>query len=250
MKNYVKKILPMHMGKIGFKFRKEFLKVYAYLIYTEDGSIYLFDTGLNPLFYSDKEKIMENLTHFIKIDVEEKHLLGNKLRKLGIEKENLKAVILSHLHFDHSGGISEFQETDVPVIVQKRECEIAKDLAKGRAFEYKAADIEGLDKKINLVMFEGDSLVDDNKAIKCLITHGHSAGHQSLLLEGRNKSMLLTGDAVYTREELDSGRMSAIPFRRGEALDSIERVQKLAKHCDYVICGHDRDVYIGHAITL
>ncbi|SFC12536.1 N-acyl homoserine lactonase family protein [Butyrivibrio sp. YAB3001] len=250
MINPVSKVVPMYLGKVGFKFNKQFLRVYGYLIYMENGDVYLFDSGLNPLFYSDKEKIMENLTHFIEVDVNKDELLANRLKEYGIDKESIKAVIVSHLHFDHAGGISVFENTNVPLVVQKREYEEAKKLVGGRSFEYKSDDLNCLEERLNVSMVEGDSVVDGNEAIECLATYGHSAGHQSLLLKGKNKKMLLVGDAAYTRKQLDDGVISTIPFKKQEALSAIDRMQKMADECEYVICGHDCEAFEGKEILL
>ena len=78
MRDYIQKVVPMYMGKIGFKYNKEFLKEYAYLIYTESGQIFLFDTGLNKMFVTEKNKILQNLSFFIEVDVKKEEFLGDK----------------------------------------------------------------------------------------------------------------------------------------------------------------------------
>ena len=250
MRDYIQKVVPMYMGKIGFKYNKEFLKVYAYLIYTESGQIFLLDTGLNKMFVTEKNKILQNLSFFIEVDVKKEEFLGDKLKQYGLQKKELQAVICSHLHFDHAGGIAEFENTSVRLLVQKREYEEAKKLADGRSFEYKEEDFACLEKSENLVLLESKFLVDGNEMMQCLETYGHSAGHQSLLLQGRHKNMLLTGDVAYTRKQLDEGKISVTPFRKQEALESMAKIQELAKQCSYVICGHECDAYAEQEILL
>ena len=245
--NYVANVIPMFMGEVGFKYKKEALKVYSYLIYTEKG-IYLFDTGLNELFVSDIDTIMEDLVSFINVKVSVEHMLEKKLEEYGVKPADLKGVICSHLHFDHAGGLKVFEGTDVPLYVNYREFEYAQ--GSGRSFEYKLQDHDFLKNAENVIWTSEDMDIDGMPCMKLIQTPGHSAGHQSLILTGREKRLLLTGDAVYSWDNMKSNRVPPYPFKKQQAAESLERLNFISNKCDQVICGHDCDEFMDSSVLL
>lgn len=248
MTDYIYKVIPMQMGRVGFKHNKQFLDVYSYLIYTESGKVYLYDTGLNEMFVTAKDEILQDLGHFMEVEVKKEELLDEKLKQYKVEKNRLQGVICSHLHFDHAGGLPGFADTSVKLLMQRKEYEEAQNTV--RSFEYKREDFGFLDKRDNLILLDGDISIDGNDMLQCVQTLGHSAGHQSLILMGRNKKMLLTGDAVYTTNQMVQGKLSSLPFRKQEAMDSLKRIQDMVADYDYVICGHDCEEYANQEIYL
>jgi glyoxylase-like metal-dependent hydrolase (beta-lactamase superfamily II) len=67
------------------------------LVQTDDGKNFLFEAGIGAFF---EPKLKE------RYGVEpEEHLLLKNLAQMGIAEGDIEAVILSHLHFDHAGGL-------------------------------------------------------------------------------------------------------------------------------------------------
>ncbi|HLF12479.1 MAG TPA: MBL fold metallo-hydrolase [Gammaproteobacteria bacterium] len=62
-----------------------------------DGKVVLFETGIG-MFFEPKLRSRYGV-------VEDDHVLLGSLRKRGISHEDVDAVVLSHLHFDHAGGL-------------------------------------------------------------------------------------------------------------------------------------------------
>ena len=62
-----------------------------------DGKVVLFETGIGAFF----EPKLRSRYGVIEAD----HVLLDSLRKRGISHEDVDAVVLSHLHFDHAGGL-------------------------------------------------------------------------------------------------------------------------------------------------
>lgn len=247
MNGYVNKVIPMYMGEVGFKYNKQFLKVFSYLIFTEK-HLYLYDTGLNRLFVENEKKILQDLSTFMIVDVNEQELLEEKLKVFGKSIKQIKGVICSHLHFDHAGGLNYFKNIEIPVYLDKNEYEEA--FKTKRSFEYKKEDFGFLENKKNIVFVKGKQFVNKNECIQIIPTPGHSAGHLSLLLIGKTKKMLLTGDAVYTRNNLKERKATSFPYEKRKAEESIDILQELEKQCDYVICGHDCDEYADCELIL
>jgi glyoxylase-like metal-dependent hydrolase (beta-lactamase superfamily II) len=62
-----------------------------------EGKTVLFETGIGA-FFEPKLRCRYGV-------IEERHVLLDSLAACGIEHEDINAVVLSHLHFDHAGGL-------------------------------------------------------------------------------------------------------------------------------------------------
>jgi len=69
----------------------------ALLLQTDDGRNILFETGVGA-FFDDKLRDRYGVSP-------KNHILLDSLRDAGFTQEDIHAVVLSHLHFDHAGGM-------------------------------------------------------------------------------------------------------------------------------------------------
>ncbi|MDN5924808.1 MAG: MBL fold metallo-hydrolase [Xanthomonadales bacterium] len=72
-----------------------------------DGKTVLFETGIGAFF---EPKLRERYGV-----VEDRHVLLESLAAVGVSHEDIDAVVLSHLHFDHAGGLFAAYEPDQPL---------------------------------------------------------------------------------------------------------------------------------------
>lgn len=80
------------------------------LVQTEDGKNLLFETGVGA-FFEPKLKDRYGV-------VETNHVLLQSLEKIGLKHTDIHAVILSHLHFDHAGGLlTPYEEGKEPELL-------------------------------------------------------------------------------------------------------------------------------------
>jgi N-acyl homoserine lactone hydrolase len=107
-------------------------------------------------------------------------------------------VINTHLHFDHCGGNRRFAGT--PTYVQR--AELAAAVAPDYLEEW--VRFPGA----TYVEVDGDAELFDGVSV--LSTPGHSAGHQSVVVETGDGTIVLGGDVTYSMRELIDGATPSI----------------------------------------
>ncbi len=188
------------------------------------------DTGLN----------VDNLPEGMKKDVHSTpdQRIDRQMVTLGYRPEDVKYVILSHMHVDHVGGMTLFP--DATFIVRKEELRMAwwpesyeggysfTDYKDTRCYKYiQPRDDEEVD-----VFFDGSLTLID--------TRGHSRGHQSLIVNlPKTGRIVLAGDAVQVGENLSKGYLPGICWNSEMAVRSIEKLRHMQKEGMQIILGHD-----------
>lgn len=80
------------------------------LLVEEDGKRILFETGIGTFF---EPKLKERFGV-----MEDEHVLLRSLKERGLEHSDIDVVVLSHLHFDHAGGLlSAYEEGKEPELL-------------------------------------------------------------------------------------------------------------------------------------
>lgn len=198
--------------------------ILAYLIETRQGRV-LFDVGC------DYRKIVDPLARerwygsgdsgFPPPKMTEEQRLPAHFARLGLTPADIDLVFLSHLHFDHAGGLCEVCGAEVHVHADEMAAarEPADDV-------YFADDFAG-DYRWKLQREDYDLL----PGLRAINTPGHTAGHMSLLIElPQGAPVILAGDAADLRENLDDEVAPGLCWHDREdlALDSIRRLKALA----------------------
>ena len=96
--------------------------IYTVLLIHEEGPI-LIDVGLNPDGLTDPENAWGPRAKLIKPELTEGDDIRNRLRDLDLAVSDIRMVLLSHLHWDHTGGLRFF--THCPIVVQNAEYRFA-----------------------------------------------------------------------------------------------------------------------------
>jgi N-acyl homoserine lactone hydrolase len=171
--------------------------------------------------------------------------LATALAEVGHEVADIDMVVQSHLHLDHAGGLYNFEGTEVPVYVHRRELEFAYLSAKSEAGDdsYLAADF---DRELNWQVIEGERQLVPG--VELLELPGHTPGMLGAHVErgDGHEDLLVAGDLVFLAPNYEQDRdMGASLVYDSMALsESLRQVRDRERRTGAtVLYGHDAEQF-------
>ena len=134
----------------------------------------------------------------------------------GIDPMDVSKVLLSHLHKDHSGGISKEDTVlgntflsfpQATYYVNKNEFDFA--LQKG-APSYTSREFEILERADNVIFTEGNGKIDDY--ISYEVSGAHCPFHQTFLIEEDGEKIFFGGDVAPQLQQMKSRFVAKYDF--------------------------------------
>ena len=146
-----------------------------------DGGWLLLDTGFNTALITDAalRRRFHGIPVMRPIIPGPGEPLDEALDKAGVDIGDIRAVAVSHLHWDHAGGLRHFAGR-VPVHIQRAELEFATQ--PGPVPERRGMfRVDYDDPRIDWRMTDGD--VEIAPGVTAVATAGHTPGHQSFVVD-------------------------------------------------------------------
>lgn len=209
----------------------------AYRIEHPKGTL-LFDAGMHPDVADDADARLGFLAKVFDVEMERADRVGEQLETQGTDPERVDLVVVSHLHFDHAGGLASLPNADL--IVQKREWEAGQDPDLASQNGMDPADF---DHGHRLRLVDGEHDVFGDGTVVCLPTHGHTPGHQSLRVRLESGEIVLTGDACYLRQTLVDRHLPSVVHDEAAMLESLDRLAAMEQAGTQIYFGHDPEFW-------
>jgi glyoxylase-like metal-dependent hydrolase (beta-lactamase superfamily II) len=163
------------------------------------------------------------------------------LARIGVDAAEVEHVVISHMHWDHAGGVRLFPKATF--YVQESEYRfwtqdpIAKrppfaNLADPASLEYLSA-LEGTDR---LVLVDGDREI--LPGIECVAASGHTPGLQAVAVETTQGTAILGSDCAHVFRNVRHDWPSAFSMDLAGCLRSFDKLRARAAE-ELIFPGHD-----------
>ncbi len=207
------------------------LVVPCFLVEHADGLV-LMDTGLAPEAAADAVAAYGEIGERVAFTPAQR--VDAQLAALGVTPDDVTHVVVSHVHFDHTGGLRLFPRArfllgagDRDAVLDPGASDIARpeDLAPTRDADWTFVD--------------GDHDLFGDGAVTMLAMPGHTPGNTSLLVRLPGRTLVLTGDTAHLRGALTTRAPMSADTDRAQARASLDRLVALART-------HDAELWVTH----
>jgi glyoxylase-like metal-dependent hydrolase (beta-lactamase superfamily II) len=178
--------------------------------------------------------------------------IGDALKEVGLSADDIDFVVMTHMHFDHSGGTTRHSTTGkglAPVfrrarhVVQRREWEDATNPHERNRASYLQENVGPLEEAGLLQIVEGEAEIVPG--VRVIPTPGHTAGHQSVLIGdwdlGAPKALFL-GDVVPTAVHVKLPWVMSYDLDPARTVETKRALFTRAVQEDWLLVwGHDKD---------
>jgi len=215
----------------------------VYLIEHPEGVV-LVDTGLNHTFVKNPEEYgAPHLAGMVEgANIKDGQDTISQLASAGYEPDDVDYVVLTHLHFDHTGYIDEFP--DAEFIIQQEELQYAWWPNEQQFPFFLVDDFQNL-RRYNVNDINGNYDIFGDQSIVCIPTPGHTPGHQSVKVEyDSGETTILAADIAYCREAYEEELWMNYDWSVEETLESIRKIKQIAatERADVSILHDEQDL--------
>lgn len=207
------------------------LVVPTFLVEHDEGLV-LVDTGLAPDAAGDPAAAYGGIGARITFPPDLR--VDRGLEAVGFAAADVTHVVVTHVHFDHTGGVGLFPHArlllgagDRGAVAEPGSSDIARpqDLAPARDFAW--------------TFVEGDRDLFGDGSVVMLAMPGHTPGNTSVLVRLPRRTLLLTGDTAHLHSALDTLAPMGADTDPDAAVTSLRRLRGIAE-------SHDAEVWVAH----
>jgi N-acyl homoserine lactone hydrolase len=168
----------------------------------------LFDTGNNDKIITDPGYWGASFDALKPVNTPDV-AIDTQLQKIGLKPDDIKYVVVSHMHLDHGGNVGKFPNSTI--VVQKDEIRNAFWPEAGTGGPYMLGDAMPLRKlnsdypnAVKMIQLNGDLDLFGDGTLVVKRWVAHTPGSQMMTVRLKNSGLIiLTGDNVYFRENVE-----------------------------------------------
>lgn len=205
------------------------------LLLVSDDKKVLIDTGMGNKWDQKFKDIYKVNTHYT---------LESSLKNSGIKTDEITDVLLTHLHFDHTGGSTKFDGNKlVPTFpnakfyVQKQNFDWAMNPSDRDRGSYLKENFEPLAKEGILNFTSAENSFDENISFE--VINGHTFGQQMIKISDSNQTLLYCCDLMPFVSHI------RLPYIMGYDLQPLITLKEKKEYLDKAV-EENWILYFGH----
>ncbi len=196
----------------------EYLPIYTWVIEHPEG-ILLIDTGENaraggPDYFACDPQMGFVYHKILRLQVAPQQEIIPQLQSIGIQAEDVRWVVQTHLHLDHMDGLSGFPKSEI--LISQTEYQhpsgavmcLLPNWLKPHLLAFKAQ---------NDPIFGSSYPLTKAGDIRIVPTPGHTYGHQSVILQTASVDFIFAGDTSFSDKQLLQGKIAGISADKSAA---------------------------------
>jgi glyoxylase-like metal-dependent hydrolase (beta-lactamase superfamily II) len=219
------------------------------LLVESEAGLVLVDTGFGPEdFRHPDERLTRFFVEMNNIQFDRRHTAIGAVERLGFRASDVRHIVLTHLDFDHAGGLSDFPDATVHLTVEERRTASTADgFIDGKRYrprqwedvdDWRAYEADG-EPWFGFPAVRGlDGLPPE---ILMIALPGHTMGHAGIAVDTGDGWLLHAGDAYFHHDEVHGPERRCPPgFRAYQNLMNQDRRLRLANQDRLRALANDR----------
>ena len=180
------------------------------------------------------------------------------LKRIDVDADKVQHVIVTHIHWDHAGGLSLFPHARVYIQENEYQFWMKDPIAKRPPFglywdEMLKTDIEAIDKEGRLILINGDQTI--LPGIECLLAPGHSIALQAVAVNTAKGTAILGSDCAHVFRNYQQDWPSALIIDMVAWMRSYDKLRSKVSSLELLFPGHDPKMttqyeQVGEDVTL
>lgn len=182
------------------------------LLVEDANQLVLVDTGFGMKDVHDPHsRLSEFFLTLLSPEFREELTAYRQIQRLGFDPRDVRHIVLTHLDFDHAGGLDDLPEAKVHMLRSERKSALAQKTWLDRQ-RYRPQQWNFQENWIVYEAGEGDSWFGFNKVqrleglsgdIAMIPLIGHTLGHAGVAVQTSGSWLLNAGDAYFYHAEMD-----------------------------------------------
>ena len=224
-------------------------------------SLVLVDSGLGLQdVAAPRRRLSALFLALVSPELREEMTAVRQIERLGYNARDVRHIVLTHLDFDHAGGLDDFPEATVHMMARERDAALSRatwlDRQRFRPQQWSSRDRWRVYRSGEGEPWYGLDAVRDLDGLPPEILlvplTGHTLGHAGIAVDTGEGWMLDAGDAYFFHDELNPDRphctpglrlyQAALDKDRRSRLDNQERLRELRRGYGAeigIFCSHD-----------
>jgi glyoxylase-like metal-dependent hydrolase (beta-lactamase superfamily II) len=187
------------------------------------------DTGVSPDL--NKEK---NINGY----VDPREILA----QIDVKSDEVKHVVLTHIHWDHAGGLSLFPGAQVYVQEKEYDFWLNSPMAARPPFKFFSdetinVNLKSLRKSMRLTLLRGDQKI--LPGIECLLAPGHSMALQAVAVDTLKGTAIVGSDSAHVFRNFQEDWPSSVCIDLVAWLQTYDKLRTRVSSPELFFPGHD-----------